>query len=306
MSETYSLQTDTTAIRQNNAADTVLTANENFNIPPIQPGTLTEKPTFEEIRYWHWQREKKLLINDSRYIPSKSGNELVLQEEVQAGSIQLPNRVKSDFGYDWITFLLFLSLFMVASVRYGYAKYISTLFQSVVNYPTSHRMFGEKNYSILHGAFRLEALFYIVFSFFIFQILFSGEIPAQWDFIFYLKTFVATTAYFLVKKMLYKLLSTTFLIVEESSEFVFNLDNFNRVTGIILFPLVALFAFYPYGNPLFIIVSGIIAVVVIYILLLRRGLIILLKKQFSIFYLFLYLCILEFLPLLLIYKVVVD
>jgi hypothetical protein len=168
-------------------------------------------------------------------------------------------------------------------------------------------MFREKNYSILHGASRLEALYYIVFSVFLFQILalyfFGAE---KTGIIFYGKTLAFIVLYFVSKKTIYKALGTIFNGVAETSEFLFSLDNFNRVTGIILIPIVALIAFYPYENINFIVLLGGLTVVGSYLFLLQRGISILLKKQFSIFYLFLYLCTLEFLPLLLIYKVIVE
>jgi hypothetical protein len=84
------------------------------------------------------------------------------------------------------------------------------------------------------------------------------------------------------------------------------MDNFNRGTGIILFPVVALIAYFPAENPMVAVFLGILTTLVFYVMLLKRGISILLKKQFPIFYLFLYLCTLEILPLLLIYKLVVD
>lgn len=287
--------------------DTVIQATAVQGSVVLKADTISVKPTYEQIRYRHWQREKKMLINDSRYIPSKSGDELVLFEEIEHSGIQLPIRGKHIFNNDWLTIILLAALLLIASVRFGYAKYIGSLFQSVVNYPTAIRMFGEKNNSILHGAFRLEVLYYIVFSIFIYQLLvFYSLKSANNDLVFYTKTFAIITTYFLLKKFVYKLLGTIFLVVSETTEFIFNLNNYNRVTGIILIPIVALIAFYPTGNPVFIILLGIFATGFFYIMLLKRGTSILMKKQFSIFYLFLYLCILEFLPLLLIYKVVVE
>ncbi len=269
------------------------------------PETISSKPTYEQIRYWQWQREKQLLINDSRYIPSKDGNVLVLTEQVESPALQLPTRVKTPFSHDWLTIILLLVLVLVASVRVGYAKYISSLFQSVFHYPTAVRMFGEKNYSVSRGAFRLEVLFYFVFSLLIYQlILFLPIETGQASLVFYGKTLGFVTAYFLLKKMVYRWLGNLFRGVGETAEFLFNLDNFNRVTGILLFPIVSLIAFFPSENPLYIMIFGIVTVIFLYMMLLKRGISILLKKQFSLFYLFLYLCTLEFLPLLLIYKVV--
>jgi hypothetical protein len=114
----------------------------------------------------------------------------------------------------------------------------------------------------------------------------------------------AVVAYYIFKKLFYMLFGMVVEAAGETSEFLFNMDNFNRTTGLFLFPIITLIAFYPFDNPDFPVLLGIFTVTAFYLLLLFRGSIILLKKQFSIFYLFLYLCTLEFLPLLLIYKIV--
>jgi len=221
--------------------------------------------------------------------------------------LNMTPREKSYPGNDWLTGMLFLAFVLLASVKAGYSKYISSVFQSLINYPTAFRMFREKNYSILHGAFRLEVLYYLVFSIFIFQVivLVSPE-KSLFNWLFFGKTLAAVVIYFFAKKMAYRALGSIFIGANDTSEFLFNMDNFNRGAGIILFPIVALIAYYPSDNPMIAVFLGVLTTSVFYVMLLKRGISILLKKQFPIFYLFLYLCTLEFLPLLLIYKVVVD
>ena len=101
------------------------------------------------------------------------------------------------------------------------------------------------------------------------------------------------------------MLGSTFEAQDETREYLFSMDNVNRSLGLILLPIVILVSFAPAKNPMFIALSGIVIVLIFNLVLLQRGIFILMKKQFSIFYLFLYLCTLEFLPLILIYKVVV-
>jgi hypothetical protein len=150
-------------------------------------------------------------------------------------------------------------------------------------------------------------MYYIVFSVFVYQILTlqQSETGLQ-GFILFGKTMAIIVIYFLVKKFVYWFLGIVFNSSSETSEFLFNLDNNNRATSIVLFPVVALITYYPFGNPGIIVILGILAAGFFYLMSLWRGSIILLRKQFSIFYLFLYLCTLEFLPLLLILKMVVE
>jgi len=259
-------------------------------------------PSDSLFRFWQIQPEEKIFIGDSRYLPDTSYVEHILWK----GLYMQPRETSYPNG-DWLTAILFFSFVLLTSVSAGFSKYIGTLFQSLINYSTSFRMFREKNYSFLHGAFRLEVLYYIIFSVFVFQIIvFASSGNALFRFLIYAQTLGAVIVYFLVKKLSYKTLGSIFIGAADTSEFLFNMDNFNRGTGIILFPIVALIAFYPSEDPLIAVLAGVFTIVVFYIMLLKRGISILLKKQFPIFYLFLYLCTLEFLPLLLIYKIVVN
>lgn len=274
--------------------------NDSLVIAPVDSALLTPSDTL--FRFWQVKPVEKIYIGDSRFQPDTT-----YLERISWKGLPVNIRSKSYPTNDWLTIVLFLALVLLASVRAGYAKYIGTLFHSLINYTTSFRMFREKNYSFIHGAFRLEVLFYIVFSIFIFQVIVlssSGFSLFTWK--VYAQTLGILVVYFLAKKLAYHAFGSIFIGASETSEFLFNMDNFNRGTGIVLFPIVALIAYFPYENPLVAVISGGITVVVFYLFLLKRGISILLKKQFPIFYLFLYLCTLEILPLLLIYKLVVD
>ncbi len=271
-----------------------------------QTDTTPPPPTFEQIRYWRKLRENKLLIDGSRYIKPKEEVKLVASIKVEAERLGLPIREKNNFNTDWVTILFVLALILFASIRGSYSKYIGYLFQSLISYSTSFRLFREKNYSISHAAFRLDLLFYFTFSLFLYQAVevFHLELVND-NLLLFAVSIVVVTGYFILKKMAYYFIGLVFESVSETNEYLFNLDNFNRTVGIVLFPVVVLTNYYPYENPMFMVVAGISIVTVFYAFLLQRGILILLRKQFSIFYLFLYLCTLEFLPLFLIYNIVV-
>ena len=264
-------------------------------------------PTQAQLRYWQKQRENKLLVGDSRLMVPRNDVKLVSNVSVNGKGLGLPAHEINRTNADWLTILLLLILVLFATVRTSYSKYLGYLYQSLFNYSTSFRMFREKNYSALHAAFRLEVYFYITLSVFLFQAVNYFHIHFRYsNFILYLFCFGAVLAYFLIKKMVYFLFGSVFEGTNETREYIFNMDNYNRAAGIFLFPIITLIAFFPKQDPAFPIFLGGLTVLAFYILLLQRGIAILLKKQFSIFYLFLYLCSLEFLPLLLIYKIVVE
>ncbi len=263
-------------------------------------------PTRAQIRYWQKQQEAKLLIGDSRYIKPRTNVQLVTEKV--ADNIGLPEHQLSRMPGDWITIILMFLLFVFATLKVPFTKYLKHLFASLVNYQTASRMYNEKNFSILHGAFRLEIYFYFISSLFLYQVLtFYGTRVPFANFSLFLFSFGVVITYFLLKQLLYK---TIGIINKESfltNEYIFNINNFNRVLGLVIFPVSAVIAYSPYfkssGVMMFL---GVLIVAIVYLMSLFRGMKILLKKQISIFYLFLYLCTLEFLPLLLIFKMVFE
>lgn len=272
----------------------------------IQQNTTPTPPTAEQIKYWRKQRENKLTIDGSLYIQPKDKVKLVSSVKVAGEKLGLPVREKNNFNTDWVTILFILALILFASIRGSYSSYITHLFQSLISYLTSFRLFREKNYSITHAAFRLDLIFYFTFSLFLYQVVEVFQLELVNDnLLLFAVSFGVIIGYFFFKKLTYYFVGLVFESVSETSEYLFNMDIFNRTLGIVLFPVVVLINYYPYKNPVFMVVAGIFIVAVFYAFLLQRGILILLRKQFSIFYLFLYLCTLEFLPLFLIYNVVV-
>lgn len=277
-----------------------VTVEDSVAFVPIDSTLLT--PSDSLFRFFAIQPEEKIFIGDARLQPDSTYVEHILWN-----GLKIIPRGKNNFEGDWLTGIMFFAFVLLVSVRAGFSKYITSLFQSLINYPTAFRMFREKNYSLLHGAFRLEALFYIAFSIFIFQIfILVSNNHSLFTLSFYGTTLAAVIFYFLAKKLAYFALGSIFTGASDTREFLFNLDNFNRGAGIVLFPIVALIAYFPSENPMIAVFLGVLTTLVFYIMLLKRGISILLKKQFPIFYLFLYLCTLEILPLLLVYKLVVD
>jgi len=269
----------------------------------VPPGP--KKYTPQQIRYWRNQQENKLLVDSSRYIRPRSELELTSTKTTEQ-KIVLPIREKLTTGTDWLTVVLFSCILLFATIRYSYIKYIKHLFTALVNYPTSIRLLQESSYPSSHVTYRLDVVFYLAFSIFIYQVLNIFELAnASNKFTFFLIVLAAVLVYFTVKKFLYKVVGIMFETNAETNEYVFNLNNSNRTLGLSLLPLVALISFSPMQTPVYVLFAGIIVVILFQLVLLLRGIFILMRKQFSIFYLFLYLCTLEFLPLLLIYKIVV-
>jgi hypothetical protein len=250
------------------------------------------------------REEQTLLVDSSYYIRPR--NEFYLtQAENRTHQLVLPSRQIEQPASDWFTFIIVLSFMVFTSVKFTFGKYLSNLFHSIINYSAASRLFREQNISLRQGSSRLEILYLLVFALFAYQLSqhFGLEIPAE-DFMLFLICILVLGLYFLLKISVYYLVGTIGETRTETNEYLFNMRNHHKILGIMLLPVVCFIAWAPDPLPLYSMVAGVVLAVVIYLFMLGRGTKILLKKQFSIFYLFLYLCTLEILPLVLFFKVI--
>jgi hypothetical protein len=260
-----------------------------------------------QLRQSWWQRERNLLVDGSRYMEPRADALATLVMVSPQPELQLPQRLIQQVNYDWLTVVLLLSVAIFATIRTSWNKYMVNLFLSVTNYSTSNRMYQEKNTSLRQGSFLLDVLFYLTFSAFLFQVLnyFRLDFPFR-NFYLYLISFGVVLGYFFFKKAIYRIMGFILERKTETIEYLFHAGSFKRVAGLVLLPVVAIIAFFPFGNLQIPVIAGLIVVSLLYFLLILRGFIVLLKKQFSIFYLFLYFCTLEILPLVLLYRILVK
>ena len=205
---------------------------------------------------------------------------------------------------DWLIGVLVLSIILFATVRLIFNKYLSQLIQSTTSYSTFTRLFRERYFNLFHASFRLDVIFSLVMSLFFYQVLnnFKINLGFSKSYSVYLICFLIVTGYFIAKKLIYYILGVLTESTSEVHEYLFSITVFNRVLGLFLLPVTATIAFVPLTKVEPVLVGGLVIVAIFYLMSLIRGGKIFLKKHFSISYLILYLCTLEFLPLLLIYN----
>jgi len=205
---------------------------------------------------------------------------------------------------DWLIGVLVLSIILFATVRLIFNKYLSQLIQSTTSYSTFTRLFRERYFNLLHASFRLDVIFSLVMSLFFYQLLNNFKINMGFSksYTVYLICLLIVIGYFTAKKLIYFILGVLTESTSEVNEYLFSIAVFNRVLGIFLLPVTAIVAFVPITNAELVLIGGLVIIGIFYLMSLIRGGKIFLKKHFSISYLILYLCTLEFLPLLLIYN----
>lgn len=209
---------------------------------------------------------------------------------------------------DWLVGVILICFIFIATVRLIFNKYLNQLIQSTTNYSAFSRMYRERFFNLLHASFRLDIVFYLSFSLFIYQILNNLKI----DFgiknsgLFYLTCFGLLVSYFIAKRIIYYIVGVLTESTQEVREYLFSITIYNRVLGLIILPVTTTIAFLRLNSTEPLTYAGISFIAIFYILSLARGSKIFLKKHFSILYLILYICTLEFLPLLIIYNLLLT
>lgn len=203
---------------------------------------------------------------------------------------------------DWTFFLILIGWTIFASLQFGFSKYILQVFQSAFNYGAASRLYRERGYSNNFGVFRLNVIFFLFLPFPIYLIARdNGMTVGSSGIEFFLIVFAVVNAYFMLKIFLYKLLGSVFSQKEATGELVFNMMLYHNVMGLILLPVATIHSLVP-GFGIISMFMVPVLVAIFYLMSIFRSIYFAIRLGISIFYLILYLCALEILPILLVAK----
>ena len=203
----------------------------------------------------------------------------------------------------WILGLILILWMIFASVRVRFFQYLNQLFTSLVNFNAATRLFHQRGYKTMYGALRLDFIFHLVVPLSVYQIatFFKVDIPGFPTIFFFFALLLIINGYFFAKILLYRVAGSIVMLKEQTEESVFNIKLYYKALGICLLPIVTIHAIIPETNIITIWVMAAL-IVVMYVSTAIRSIYLGNRKDISIFYLILYLCTLEILPLLLIFK----
>lgn len=213
-----------------------------------------------------------------------------------------------DFENGWIFWGLLLSLIVCGITKLKFPKQMTSLVSNIFNYHTAQKDFeksGERSQL-------MRTIMQVLFAF-------NGGLLSYFAISYYsgmqcdtaravVITFICMGAilvlYFL-KKLLFYWVAHIFDRIPYADECVFTVYVYNRALGLCLYPVVIALAFVKPEiiSTSFLLKLGFIVCGLIYLLRLFREIQISLKNRISFFYIFLYLCTLEILPLMLLVKV---
>ena len=216
--------------------------------------------------------------------------------------------LKRDIQPNWILYITLILLISVAWIRLIYTKFILNIFKSTVNYSTAQKLFTDpgivqKRVSmVLHFIYLISGGLYIYLLFDSF-----GWYPFELSGIYLLLACSGFLAGLIILR--YILLSLTGYIFRRErifSEYLFHHFLINKVLGVVLLPFIIAIAYTQGMVNEVIIYSSFIAVSITYILRISRAIIFIFRNVISLFYLILYLCAVEILPILVVIKFLIT
>ena len=195
--------------------------------------------------------------------------------------------------YGWIFGLIFISILIYGIFIKAFYSKIKLIFKGVYSNITVFSI------SIL--------LFVPIFSLLIYAPLsyynYLSYSPINSHFGTYLLIVLVALTFFLIKYVLIYFFGLLFRLEALCSKYNFNHTLFFITDGLVLIPFVFLFYFLPNNLQFSILIASIIAISILFLFRLIRGFALVFKNtKASQFYLFVYLCTVEFLPIIIIYK----
>ncbi|MCX6231934.1 MAG: DUF4271 domain-containing protein [Bacteroidetes bacterium] len=241
---------------------------------------------------------------DSIFEPTRAS--MLTANQLHAAAVKPLANVQ--YTTDWIIIIFILSFSLFAWILSFSRKRLKQIFKATYANRTINQLIRDGDLFKERLAFPFIIIYFSVFSLFIFQCAHFFLNLKQWGFFslsFYIRILFIIIALHYVKQFVTKFIGNLFK--NNNTAYIYQLNDFvfKIIIGIFLLPAL-LFSIYSAS-----VISSfttylcIIFVVVLYIFkLFRAALIGLSYSKFSHFYLFLYLCTLEILPILIIAKII--
>ncbi len=215
------------------------------------------------------------------------------------------NNMIMDKTPDWFFFIIIVAVLSLAWVKLIYTKFVFDFISSVFNYNISVKIYNEAGIVRKRVGYYLNILYLLTGSLYLFAIsrYFDYSPFELRNMQLFFLCFCILFGFIFYRILITKIISFIFLKEGLFSEFIHHFYVYNKLLGLVLLPFLLLI---PYSNEslqqIFVYLSFAI-ITSLYILRIFRIITFIFKKEVLLFYLFLYLCTLEILPVLVITRI---
>jgi len=282
---------------------------QSLQAPVVKVPELPKGPAFQ-IPEWNFN--SNFLSNNELTTFTGKGSYKPGESRLSgAGSLKPGNIVPQERNMqriDWfLGFFLIITLLFIW-MRKFYGKYFTLLANALVSFQISAKLFRERNVLMRRVSTVLDLIYYLVLSIFTFEIIthFNLQTTDLSRFNMFMLLLNIIMLYSLVRMALLRVTGFLFLNQGLFAEYIHSTFVVNKGAGIILFPLVVTAHYFPYPVISAVLLIGVFILGIALIWKSIRAYQIIRRKDIVFFYLILYLCTLEILPLLLGYKLIIT
>ncbi len=233
-------------------------------------------------------------LDSVRYLTRQTDNQMMI----------ITDRIH--YPESWLTGLVLFIAAVLVWIQIFYGKFYSNLVRSFSSFQISVKMYHERNMLVNRVSYILDGVYFLVLSVFIFQLLYAFDFMdlSSKRHETYLMILITLLGYYFIRLLLLRVTGFIFDIADFFSEVNYQSFIFNKIMGIMLYPLIILTIYMQTRRFLIIYYLGLVFFVAVFAMKLLRSRKIIIQRGIWLFYLFLYLCTLEILPLLLGYKLI--
>ncbi|WP_439183116.1 DUF4271 domain-containing protein [Carboxylicivirga taeanensis] len=208
---------------------------------------------------------------------------------------------------DWLAGFILLALVVAGFIKLSAGRYLNDLFSSIRYQQSATKLFSSRNLQNQKPSWALTGLFFLSTSMLVFEFThIGGKTPERLSpFSFFVLVNAGVIGYFFIKNLLYRFVAAVFDAQQSTREYLFNANMLSKVFGIACLPIVCVVPFVDITTATLLLKAGLGLFIIMYIIQLLRGAKIILRSPLSIFYMFLYFCALEILPLSVLIKVMI-
>jgi hypothetical protein len=235
---------------------------------------------------------------------TRSFSKSVLSSHLLRSKHSIPDE-RTLVNTEWASILIISCFMLFAISQYGYVKRMQKIIKAFFTNRFFIQFSREGGLYTERASMLLFISYILAFSLFIFnsyKFYFPISVFPSLNFLIYLKVLIGVIIFYLLKMALFWFNGYIFRASNETSDYVLNLYLFGQITGICLLPVIVITTYFE--NNKIVLYAGAVVIILLSIYRLLKGFVIALSKsKVSAYYIFLYLCTLEILPLVLLVKI---
>lgn len=260
--------------------------------------------------------KEKPVADDKVEAPEEAANPFDLvapdKEKISIPTPILPiQKEKTDQPFGSNSFLLGVILFgliLMAVLVTTLRPFINKCYRAVLNENMLNQIYRERETGTFTPYFLLYISFFIQAGIFLFLIFRHHELSFQTSpFLLLLGCILLIAVLFFLKHLLLAIVGNIFPISKETRVYSFTIMVYSIILGLLLAPANLMTAYAPVDSIRYFIIASLVMIVALYVVRAFRGLLLANNYlRFHIFHFLLYICTVEIVPILVLYKMITN